>query len=110
MDPKLIPGFIRMLANSLQLDSEMDCSHVNDRLHYLGWREFDLDDHTLQLAITCFENDGFDTGDPPDSGFDNPRQRAYAGVERRWRPDRRSGKERRSTPLEPFGPLIHMCQ
>jgi len=54
----LIPGFIRSLANSLDYDPYMNLLQVNERLHYMGWDEFDLDYHTLQLVVTCFENEG----------------------------------------------------
>ena len=57
----LIPGFVRILANSLLVDPKMDLSEVNKRLRYLGWDDFELDYHTLQLAIACFEADGFNT-------------------------------------------------
>ena len=36
----------------------MNYSQVNKRLHYLGWEDFDLDYHTLELAIACFEAEG----------------------------------------------------
>ena len=54
----LIPGFIRSLANSLDYYPYMNLPQVNERLHYMGWDEFDLDYHTLQLVVTCFENEG----------------------------------------------------
>jgi len=54
----LIPGFVRILASSLFIDPEMGLSEVNKRLQYLGWDDFELDDHTLQLAIACFEAEG----------------------------------------------------
>jgi hypothetical protein len=31
---------------------------VNKRLHYLGWDDFDLDYHTLELAVAFFEIEG----------------------------------------------------
>jgi hypothetical protein len=33
----------------------MNLLQVNKRLHLLGWDSFELDYHTLQLAIACFE-------------------------------------------------------
>jgi len=58
MGPNMIPGFIRDLANIILVNPCMNVLQVNKRLHYLGWDGFDLDDHTLQLAIACFEAKG----------------------------------------------------
>ncbi len=33
----------------------MTFTEVNDRLRMLGWDDFELDDHTLQLIIADFE-------------------------------------------------------
>jgi hypothetical protein len=50
-----IPGFIRNLANIISVASHMNLPEVNRRLHLLGWTDFELDDHTLQLTIASFE-------------------------------------------------------
>jgi len=36
----------------------MNLLQVNKRLHLLGWGSFELDYHTLQLAIAYFEAEG----------------------------------------------------
>jgi len=54
----IIPCFIKDLANSFLINPNMNYFQVNKRLHYLGWDDFDLDYHTLQLAIACFEIEG----------------------------------------------------
>jgi len=59
IEPQLIPGFIRILANSLSLNSHAIPEHVNSRLRYFGWDDFELDYHTLSLAISCLEEEGF---------------------------------------------------
>ncbi len=56
---KLIPGFLKILTSSLLPDPQMGLSQVNKRLQYLGWDDFELDYHTLQLAKACFEADDF---------------------------------------------------
>ena len=61
VDTKLAPGFIRCLANSLMTTPDMSLPQVNRRLQYLGWENFELDYHTLQLAIACIEARGFDS-------------------------------------------------
>lgn len=53
-----IPGFMRILANSFFVDPNMSFGQIKKRLLYLGWEGFDLDDHTLQLAIACLEAEG----------------------------------------------------
>ena len=58
IDRNVIPGFIRMLANSYLIHPHLNLLQLNDRLNFLGWQDFELDYHTLQLAITCFEADG----------------------------------------------------
>ena len=58
MEPGMIPGFIRSLANAISVYPDMNLSQVNQRLHLLGWDNFELDYHTLQLAIASFEAEG----------------------------------------------------
>ena len=53
----LIPRFIKDLAYSFQIDPSVSLSDVNDRLHFLGWEDVEMDYHTLQLAIASFERD-----------------------------------------------------
>jgi len=33
---------------------------INKRLDYLGWQDFELDEHTYPLAMACFEVDNVD--------------------------------------------------
>jgi len=56
----LIPGFIRILANSLIGYPDTNLFLINKKLGYLGWRDFELDEHTFQLAMACFEDDDVD--------------------------------------------------
>lgn len=58
MDPRMIPGFIRDVANTILVNPQMDLVEVNQRLDLLGWDPFTLDYHTMQLAIACFEAEG----------------------------------------------------
>ena len=55
MEPSIIPGFIRDLAATVLINPDMSHLAVNRHLHLLGWDDFELDYHTLQLAIACFE-------------------------------------------------------
>jgi hypothetical protein len=38
----------------------MNHAQVNEQLHFLGWDDVELDYHTLQLAIACFEAEGLE--------------------------------------------------
>jgi len=57
----LIPGFMRSLAISFINNPNYSLLQINEKLHYLGWDEFDIDYHTLQLAIECIETEGLDS-------------------------------------------------
>ena len=35
------------------LNPNMNFSQVNERLHYIGWNDIELDYHTFQLAKEC---------------------------------------------------------
>jgi hypothetical protein len=54
---RVIPRFIKDIANSLLADPYVNLSDVNERLHFLGWEDIELDYHTLQLAIATFERE-----------------------------------------------------
>ncbi|MCJ7593505.1 MAG: hypothetical protein MUO52_01880 [Desulfobacterales bacterium] len=56
--PNLIPGLIRNIATAIEDGSYVSFNEVNDRLQMLGWEDFELDDHTLQLIIANLETDG----------------------------------------------------
>ena len=58
MEPGIIPCFIRDLATTVMINPHMGHLAVNRHLHLLGWDDFELDYHTLQLAIACFEAEG----------------------------------------------------
>ena len=56
----LIPGFLRILTNSLNGYPDTNRFLINKKLGYLGWPDFELDEHTFQLAMACFEDDAAD--------------------------------------------------
>ncbi len=49
-------GFILSLKSCLVDNPNLNHLQLNNRLKFLGWDDFELDYHTLQLAIACFEN------------------------------------------------------
>lgn len=48
-------GFICSLKSCLMSNPDFNHAQLNNRMKFLGWNEFELDYHTLQLAIACFE-------------------------------------------------------
>ena len=59
MEQSAIPGFVLSLKSCLLDNPDMNHLQTNKRMQLLGWDDFDLDYHTLQLAIACFEAEGF---------------------------------------------------
>ena len=58
LESDLIPSFIRSLANSYVVNPQMNFSQVNQKLQSLGWAGVEVDYHTFQLALACFEDEG----------------------------------------------------
>jgi hypothetical protein len=59
IEQNAIPGFVWSLKSCLSDNPDMNHLQTNKRMKLLGWDDFDLDYHTLQLAIACFEAEGF---------------------------------------------------
>ncbi len=55
VEPNLISDLMKALAVFFYLNPNMSLSQVNERLHYLGWNDIELDYHTYQLAIECLD-------------------------------------------------------
>ncbi|WDP93013.1 MAG: hypothetical protein HUN04_26150 [Desulfobacter sp.] len=58
VEPTLIPGFIRSLANAFLVNPDMSLCQANKRLKYLGWEDIEIDYHTFSLAINSLETKG----------------------------------------------------
>ncbi len=58
IDANIVPGFINNLANTISFNPQMNHLQINKRLHFLGWDDFELDYHTLQLATAILETEG----------------------------------------------------
>lgn len=50
-----IPGYIMSLKNCIRANPDWDHMKINRQLQLLGWDDFELDYHTMQLAVACFE-------------------------------------------------------
>ncbi|MEE8398325.1 MAG: hypothetical protein V3S89_04915, partial [Desulfobacterales bacterium] len=58
IDPHIVPGFMRSLANCCVYESHPNIKQINERLTYMGWDGYELDYHTLSPAENCFESEG----------------------------------------------------
>ncbi len=58
VEPALIPGFLRSLANAFLVNPNMSLCQTNKRLKYLGWADVEIDYHTFSLAVTALETKG----------------------------------------------------
>ena len=59
LDRNLIPGYLRILANSICMSQNPNLTLINRHMRYIGWDDFDLDYHTFELARSCLEAAGF---------------------------------------------------
>lgn len=51
-----IPAYIRDVANTMASDGDLSLPELNRRVQLLGWGDFEVDDHTLQLITAVFEH------------------------------------------------------
>ena len=58
MDPNMIPSYLRSMKICFVNNPNMNHLQVNEQLQFLGWNDFNVDYHTIQLAIACFETEG----------------------------------------------------
>jgi hypothetical protein len=56
MEPVTIPAYFRDLTHAIADNRDSSLNDLNRRMRLLGWNDFELDDHTLQLITTIFEN------------------------------------------------------
>ena len=60
LEINLIPGFLRSLANSIDIGRNSNFSYINKHMRHIGWNDIDLDYHTFELARNCLEAEGFE--------------------------------------------------
>jgi hypothetical protein len=58
LEKDTIPSFIRSMRICFANDPKMNHLKANRRLQFLGWNDIEMDYHTLQIAIACFEAEG----------------------------------------------------
>jgi hypothetical protein len=74
VDSLSIEGLLKALYKILSADSAIDPTKANEKLHYLGWGEIEVDYHVLQLALACFERR--EDGGSSSFGTDDSRRQA----------------------------------
>jgi len=55
IEPVLIPGLMKNILASLKDRPDSTHEEVSERLHFIGWNDFDLDENTLQIIIADYE-------------------------------------------------------
>jgi hypothetical protein len=58
LEKDTIPSFIRSMRICFASDPQMNHLKTNRLLQFLGWNDIEVDYHTLQIAIACFEAEG----------------------------------------------------
>ena len=51
-----IPAYVRDLGRTISVTPPPTLQDLNRQLQLLGWDDFELDDHTLQLIIANFDD------------------------------------------------------
>jgi len=59
LEKNLIPGFLRSLANSIDIGQNPNYTLINKHMRKIGWDDIDLDYRTFELARNCLEAEGF---------------------------------------------------
>ena len=59
LEKNLIPGFLRSLANSIDMGQNKSFTLINRHMRNIGWEDFELDYHTFELARNCLEAERF---------------------------------------------------
>jgi hypothetical protein len=55
IEPVLIPGLLKNILATLKDRPDITHEEVSEKLHYIGWNDFDLDENTLQIIIADYE-------------------------------------------------------
>jgi len=54
----LIPGLLKNIVTTLKDRPDITHEEVSEKLHYIGWNDFDLDENTMQIIIADYEATG----------------------------------------------------
>jgi hypothetical protein len=56
VEPVLIPGLLKNIVATLRDRPDITHKEVSEKLHYLGWNDFDLDENTMQIIIADYKS------------------------------------------------------
>jgi hypothetical protein len=56
VEPELIPGLLKNILATLKGRPDITHEEVSEKLRYIGWNDFDLDENTLQIIIADYES------------------------------------------------------
>jgi hypothetical protein len=59
LEKNQIPGFLRSLANSIDMGQNPNFTLISKHMRQIGWDDIDLDYRTFELARNCLEAEGF---------------------------------------------------
>lgn len=51
VEPVLIPGLLKSILATLKERPDITHDEMSEKLRYIGWNDFDLDENTMQLVI-----------------------------------------------------------
>jgi hypothetical protein len=55
VEPVLIPGLLKNILAALKDRPDISHEEVSEKLRYIGWNDFDLDENTMQIIIADYE-------------------------------------------------------
>jgi hypothetical protein len=55
IEPVLIPGLMKNILATLRDRPDITHDEVSEKLRYIGWNDFDLDENTMQIIIADYE-------------------------------------------------------
>jgi hypothetical protein len=55
VEPVLIPGLLKNILATLKDRPDITHEEVSEKLRYIGWNNFDLDENTMQFIIADHE-------------------------------------------------------
>ena len=56
VEPDLIPGLLKNILATLKERPDITHEEVSEKLRYIGWNDFDMDENTLQIIIADSES------------------------------------------------------
>ncbi|MGE5839962.1 MAG: hypothetical protein ACM34H_08495 [Deltaproteobacteria bacterium] len=55
VEPVLIPGLLKNIVAALRDRPDITYREMSEKLRYIGWKDFDLDENTMQIIIADYK-------------------------------------------------------